>query len=92
MSERVRPFHSGMQSADWEDCNCPGCTKAHQDHDAMTVRDEPCVIRKALFFAYWSDGTVSAKIADMMGAPDGRYAWPCPSRDPMWLEGGDDER
>ena len=83
--DRVRPFYCGTQSLDWEIGNCTGCTKACTGEE-NDVREMPCLIMRALFFACWGDGTISHKIADMMGRPEDRYSWPCPSRDPMWLD------
>lgn len=84
MEGRVQPFYCGTQILDWETGNCSGCAKYNPD--ANDVFEMPCPISKAMFYAFWTDGTVSHKIADMMGRPEGRYTWPCPSRDPMWLD------
>jgi hypothetical protein len=82
---RVRPFFCGSQSCEWESSNCSGCGKDSSGEED-DIKQVPYVIRKAFFYAYFGDGTVSHKIADMMDRPKGRYTWPCPSRDPRWPE------
>jgi hypothetical protein len=79
MSDRVRPFWCGSQSADWEDSNCwNGCAKNGPE------AAQECEILEALTEAYFGDGTVSAEIAGKMGYREDRFVWPCLSRDPAW--------
>lgn len=60
--DRVRPFYCGTQGADWRTWNCENCYKHDSSGDAAS-----CPIERALDEAYWSDGTVSAEIAQRMG-------------------------
>lgn len=91
MSDRVRPFCSGSQMGDWDLNNCESCAKSINalDRDAtwesMKARGlEPCEIEHAISRAYIGDGTVSAEIAERMGACD-EYTWPCPEHDPPFV-------
>lgn len=73
---RRLPFHCGTQGADWDARNCDQCRKRWREEEGDVW---PCDIQKAVFLAYWDDGTVSADIAKRMGLPkDGLvYNWDC---------------
>lgn len=89
---RIRPFSCGSQYCDWTDANCGGCSKA-ADCDNPPARC-PCDIEQALLEACFGDGTVSADIGGRMGLAvhQGRYNWPCPERNPPFVERGQEQR
>lgn len=83
-NERVRPFSSGSQFADWSGCNCDRCDKGV--HSLGPEAWPTCEIEIALYNAYGDDGSVPADIANRMGHTEhkGEYVWPC--NEVVWTE------
>ena len=85
---RIRPFSSGSEWADWVAGNCERCTRS-------TVRQaEPettgCLLEKALVSAYYTDGEVTAYVAETIGRGSVRMEH-CGHRNltPVWRAWGE---
>lgn len=83
MNEKVRPFSTGSQFADWCDRNCSRCVKYEPDGPAAA-----CQIDHALMDAQIGDGSVPPEIAERLGYVEDIawndegffYTWDCPER------------
>lgn len=87
-AERVTPFSSGSEYAEWVHNNCDRCVRSDE-----YVPEEPgdppagrsCDLEFALSRAYCTDGTLSAEEAARLGVPvDRRWPWWCRER---WTPG-----
>lgn len=75
MAERLQPFSSGSEFADWECHNCDNCVKAstynEKTGDYTKFR---CAVQKEIILAYVGDGLVSRRTYDAC------QKWDCPYR------------
>lgn len=78
--DRFYPFSCGSQAMDWQSRNCARCRKWPGPDDPPDPTR--CEIDDALGHAMWSDGSVSAEMAERMGyiGNEHRLTWDCPER------------
>ena len=70
MRDRVVPFSSGTEYAEWVAANCDRCKYGFDDW-------YNCEIQIALDMAYLDDGTIPGYIAAAIGCQEG-HCPPCP--------------
>jgi hypothetical protein len=76
MADKVRPFSSGTQFADWTSRNCDRCSKGA----SPTLEPDQwptCEIEGALVAGYVGDGTITAEIAKRMALEPLALTWEC---------------
>ncbi len=75
--DRIRPFSTGSQAAEWNEENCERCFRGY-DHEKG---DYCCPIQRAIDEAgIIGDGTLSPEMAARMGITaetEDRYTWRC---------------
>lgn len=73
MDNRVLPFVTGAQLADWVKRNCNFCVRSFDNGGR-------CEIESELVRASRGNGTVSQTVASRMGQREGVFMWDCPER------------
>lgn len=68
-NEKITPFHSGCEFADWEDSNCGKCKKF--ENESSSIEEAGCPYSFSLLLAYLDDGTVDKAMHDEYMGDDG---------------------